>query len=75
MQWHVRDFAPEDLESAIRLDGLSTMTAQRPLFDVSDVVTSLQARHPAVVAVAKGQVIGVAPVASTRTGHGCCGYP
>jgi hypothetical protein len=54
MQWHVRDFAPEDLESAIRLDGLSTMTAQRPLFDLTDVVTSLQARHPAVVAVAKG---------------------
>src|SRR4051794_17434902 len=36
------------------------MTAQRPLFDVSDVVTSLQARHPAVVAVARGHVIGVA---------------
>ena len=30
------------------------MTAQRPLFDLTDVVTSLQARHPAVVAVAKG---------------------
>lgn len=60
MQWHIRDFAPEDLESAIRLDGLSTTTAQRPLFDVSDVVTSLQARHPAVVAVAKGEVVGVA---------------
>jgi GNAT superfamily N-acetyltransferase len=60
MTWHVRDFAPEDLEAAIRLDTASTMTAQQPLFDVSDVVTSLQERHPAVVAISGGVVIGVA---------------
>jgi GNAT superfamily N-acetyltransferase len=60
MQWHIREFAPEDLEGAIRLDALSTMTDQHPLFDVAEMVTSLQARHPAVVAVAKGRVIGVA---------------
>ena len=60
MTWHVRDFAPEDLEAAIRLDADSTMTTQKPLFDASDVVTSLQGRHPAVVAVARGAVVGVA---------------
>jgi transitional endoplasmic reticulum ATPase len=60
MNWHVRDFHPEDLEAAIRLDAASTMTAQQPLFDASDVVTSLQERHPAVVAVVHGAVVGVA---------------
>lgn len=60
MTWHLRDFASEDLEAAIKLDADSTMTDQRPLFEASDVVASLQARHPAVVAVSGGQVIGVA---------------
>ncbi|MBU8814150.1 GNAT family N-acetyltransferase [Mycolicibacterium goodii] len=36
------------------------MTDQRPLFEVSDVVSSLHARHPAVVAVADGHIVGVA---------------
>ena len=60
MTWHIRDFAPEDLEAAIRLDTVSSTTTKRPLFDASDVVTSLQARHPAVVAVGRGSVVGVA---------------
>ena len=60
MTWHVGDFAPEDVEAAIRLDAVSTMTAQQPLFDASDVATSLQGRHPAVVAVARNVVVGVA---------------
>jgi transitional endoplasmic reticulum ATPase len=60
MTWHIRDFAPEDLEAAIRLDVASSTTTERPLFDASDVVTSLHARHPAVVAVGRGSVVGVA---------------
>ena len=60
MTWHIREFAPEDLEAAIKLDTDSIMTDQRPLFEASDLVTSLQARHPAVVAVVRGEVIGVA---------------
>lgn len=60
MTWHIRDFEPEDLEVAIRLDAESATTAEPPLFAAADVVTSLQSRHPAVVAVAQGQVIGVA---------------
>ena len=58
--WHIRDFAPEDLEAAIRLDTASAMTGQRPLFEVCDLVSSLQERHPTVVAVAGGDVVGVA---------------
>jgi MoxR-like ATPase/GNAT superfamily N-acetyltransferase len=58
--WHIRDFAPEDLEAAIRLDTASAMTGQRPLFEVCDLVSSLQERHPTVVAVADGDVVGVA---------------
>jgi GNAT superfamily N-acetyltransferase len=60
MTWHIRDFAPEDLDAALRLEGVSATTPEPPLFDASDVVSSLQARHPAVVAVAQGSVIGVA---------------
>jgi transitional endoplasmic reticulum ATPase len=60
MTWHIRDFEPEDLDAAIRLDLISATTPERPLFDTSDVVTSLQARHPAVVAVGRGEVVGAA---------------
>lgn len=60
MTWHIRDFAAEDLEAALRLESASATTAEPPLFDASEVVASLQARHPAVVAVAHGGVIGVA---------------
>jgi transitional endoplasmic reticulum ATPase len=60
MTWHVRDFAPEDLEAALRLDAVSATTPQQPLFDFSDVVSSLQDRHPAVVAVAGNVIVGVA---------------
>jgi len=60
MTWHIRDFYPEDLDAAFRLDTASTTTSQTPLFDASDVVASLHARHPSVVAVAEGSIIGVA---------------
>lgn len=60
MTWHIRDFHPEDLDAAFRLDTASTTTAQAPLFDAADVVASLHARHPSVVAVAEGSIVGVA---------------
>jgi GNAT superfamily N-acetyltransferase len=60
VNYYVRDFAQHDLESAIRLDAVSGRTEQQPLFDSSDLVTSLQARHPAVVAVSEGRIVGVA---------------
>lgn len=58
--WHIRDFAPEDLEQAVHLDQLSSTTAQPPLFALADVVTALNDRHPAVVAFADGHLIGSA---------------
>ncbi|MEP6598002.1 MAG: GNAT family N-acetyltransferase [Actinomycetota bacterium] len=57
--WHIRDFEPADLESLVRLDAESSITHQPPLFTLADVVACLD-RHPAVVAVAGGQVVGSA---------------
>lgn len=58
--WHLRDFTPEDLEQAVRLDEVSSTTSHPPLFSLADVVAALSARHPAVVAVAEGQLVGSA---------------
>jgi GNAT superfamily N-acetyltransferase len=57
--WHVRDFEPSDLEAAVQLDAASSATRQAPVFTLADVVGCLS-EHPAVVAVAGGQVIGTA---------------
>jgi transitional endoplasmic reticulum ATPase len=57
--WYVRDFEAGDLEAAVRLDTDSSTTDQAPLFTLADVVACL-GRHPAVVAVADGQVVGTA---------------
>lgn len=58
--WHLRDFLPEDLEAAVRLDDASTTTAQPPMFALADVIDALTARHPAVVATVGGELIGTA---------------
>ncbi|MFZ2173177.1 MAG: GNAT family N-acetyltransferase [Rhodococcus sp. (in: high G+C Gram-positive bacteria)] len=58
--WSIRDFAPEDLDAVVRMDSSSTTTDQLPLFALSDVVASLLNRHPAVVAVADGRIVGTA---------------
>lgn len=58
--WHLRDFTSEDLEQAVRLDEMSSTTALPPLFSLADVVAALSARHPAVVAVAEGRLVGSA---------------
>lgn len=57
--WHVRNFEPSDLEAAVQLDTASSATHQAPIFTLADVVGCLS-EHPAVVAVAGGQVIGTA---------------
>jgi transitional endoplasmic reticulum ATPase len=57
--WHVRDFEPADLESLVRLDAESSTTHQPPVFTLADLVSCLSV-HPAVVAVADGQLIGAA---------------
>ncbi|MFC0448074.1 ATP-binding protein [Rhodococcus jostii] len=58
--WNIRDFEPEDLEAVVRMDSSSTTTDQPPLFALSDVVGSLLNRHPAVVAVKDGSIVGTA---------------
>jgi transitional endoplasmic reticulum ATPase len=58
--WHLRDFTPEDLEQAVRLDEVSSTTAHPPMFSLADVVAALSARHPAVVAVTQGELVGSA---------------
>ena len=57
--WHVRDLVAADLEALIRLDDDSSTTHQPPMFTLADVVAALGS-HPAVVAVADGQLIGAA---------------
>lgn len=59
-EWHIRDFTPEDLEDVVRLDTESPTTGEPPVFGLSDVVASLQADHPAVVALVEETVIGAA---------------
>src|SRR5687768_15690201 len=60
VNWHLRDFVAEDLEQAVRLDEVSSTTAESPLFALSDVVAALSERHPAVVAVSEGHLVGTA---------------
>ena len=58
--WHVRDYAPGDLEAVVRLDGESPTTDHVAVFRLSEVVAALQAQHPSVVAVAGDQLVGAA---------------
>ncbi|MGF1663502.1 MAG: ATP-binding protein [Kineosporiaceae bacterium] len=56
--WQVRDFEPEDLEQAVRLDLVAAPPEESPVFDLSEVVAALQERQPAVVATACGRLVG-----------------
>jgi GNAT superfamily N-acetyltransferase len=57
--WHLRDFESADLEAIVRLDDRSRTTDQAPVFTLADVIDCL-GRCPAVVAVAAGELVGVA---------------
>jgi transitional endoplasmic reticulum ATPase len=57
--WHLRDYEPADLEAVLGLDIASKTTDQPPVFNLADVVECL-GRHPAVVAVAAGALVGAA---------------
>jgi len=59
-EWQLRDFVPSDLEELVRLDDASSTAHQAPVFALSDVVSAVSARNPAVVAVASGQIVGAA---------------
>jgi GNAT superfamily N-acetyltransferase len=57
--WHLRDVESVDLEAIVRLDAESRTTDEAPVFNLADVIDCL-GRCPAVVAVAAGEVVGVA---------------
>jgi transitional endoplasmic reticulum ATPase len=57
--WHLRDFESADLEAVVRLDAASRTTDQAPVFNLADVIECL-GRGPNVVAVAAGELVGVA---------------
>ncbi|WP_432138352.1 ATP-binding protein [Streptomyces sp. bgisy154] len=59
-RWHVRDYISDDLEAVVRVDAASSTAGEPPLFPLSDTVAALQTLHPAVVATADGEVVGVA---------------
>lgn len=56
--WQIRDFVPEDLGRAIQLDLAAAPEGENPVFDLSEVVDAVRERHPAVVVVSGGEVVG-----------------
>lgn len=60
MEWHLRDVAPTDLEDLVRLDDVSSTAHQDPAFSMAEVVAAVTDRHPAVVAVSGGRLVGAA---------------
>ncbi len=58
--WSFRDIDPGDLEDLVRLDDSSTTAGQPPVFPLADVVAAVNERHPAVVALAGGDLVGAA---------------
>lgn len=57
---HIRDFAPADLESTIRLEGAADYRAFRQPAGIDDIVHCLVSRHPAVVAVSGDAIVAAA---------------
>ena len=60
MDWHLRDAAPTDLEDLVRLDDTSSTAHVDPAFPMAEVVAAIADRHPAVVAVRDGVLVGAA---------------
>ncbi len=60
MDWHLRDAAPTDLEDLVRLDDASSTAHVDPAFPMAEVVSAIAERHPAVVAVRDGVLVGAA---------------
>lgn len=60
MDWHLRDAAPTDLEDLVRLDDASSTAHVDPAFPMAEVVAAIAERHPAVVAIRGGALVGAA---------------
>ncbi|MGH3952162.1 MAG: GNAT family N-acetyltransferase, partial [Pseudonocardiaceae bacterium] len=59
MRWLLRDYHDDDLESVVRLCD-ATSEGQESVFSLAECIGALRARHPAVVAVRGGRLIGAA---------------
>jgi transitional endoplasmic reticulum ATPase len=56
--WTIRDFAPSDLDDAVRVWDESHDTEARPLFGVAEVIDAFSQGEPAIVASVSGRIIG-----------------
>ena len=59
-QWVIRDMTNADLDAGIRVWDLSGVNNQEPIFSIAQVVASVDAGVPAVVAVVDDEVVGTA---------------
>lgn len=59
MRWLLRDYHDDDLEAVVRLCD-ATSAGQESMFSLAECIGALRARHPAVVAVRGGRLIGAA---------------
>ncbi len=58
--WSVREMMPADLDAAIRIWERSRQDSIEPVFPVAEVIASVVRGDPAVVAEAKGSIVGTA---------------
>ncbi len=66
--WRLRDLCLEDLPALVDLDRSSSSIGEPPVLPITDVVTALTDRHPAVAATVLGELVG-AGVAAIRGEH------
>lgn len=60
MEWLLREASPQDVEDLVRLDDASSTAHEDPAFTMAEVVSAVTDRHPGVVAVREGAVVGAA---------------
>ena len=59
-RWFVRDYQDGDLEAVVRLWEATSVLGQASVFGMSECIAALLNHEPAVVALAGGDVVGVA---------------
>ncbi len=58
MPWRIRDFHEDDLDAAVRLWDDPAAGTGAPVFGLSDLISTVRAGAPAVVAVVGGELVG-----------------
>jgi hypothetical protein len=66
--WRIRHFHEDDLDAAVRLWDDPAAGSTAPVFGVSDLISAVRARVPAVVAVVGEDLVGavVATISGAR---------